>query len=41
MEAIIEMKELCKKYGKQSANNNISLTVGKNTVYGLLGPNGA
>jgi len=38
---ILQTKNLCKVFKKQSAVNNISLSIGKNSVYGLLGPNGA
>lgn len=38
---ILETKNLCKQYKKQTALDHISMQVQKNTVYGLLGPNGA
>ncbi|MGH4137377.1 lantibiotic protection ABC transporter ATP-binding protein [Clostridium sp.] len=38
---ILQTKNLCKSFKKQSAVNNISLSIEKNSVYGLLGPNGA
>lgn len=41
MSEILATKNLCKNFGKQKANENISITVRKNTIYGLLGPNGA
>lgn len=41
MKTILETKNLCKNYKKQTANHNISITVEENSIYGLLGPNGA
>ncbi len=38
---MIEVKNLTKKYGKFVAIENLSLTVGKSSVYGLVGYNGA
>jgi len=38
---MIEVKNLTKRYGENVALNNISFSVGKNTVIGFLGPNGA
>lgn len=38
---ILQTKNLCKYFKKQSAVNNISLSITENSVYGLLGPNGA
>lgn len=37
----IEIKNITKKYGKNTALNNISLDVEENKIYGLLGRNGA
>lgn len=37
----IEVKQLTKKYGEVMALNNVSLTVGEEKIYGLLGRNGA
>ncbi len=37
----IEIKHLTKKYGKQVAVDNISLSVDKGEFFGFLGPNGA
>ncbi len=36
----IEIKGLCKKFGKTIALDNIDLTIGTNTIIGLLGSNG-
>ncbi len=41
MDIILETKNLCKKFGKQTAVNDLSLQIERNSVYGLLGPNGA
>ncbi len=41
MNNILETHNLCKKYKKQYANDNISISVEKNSIYGLLGANGA
>lgn len=37
---ILETKSLSKQYGQQLAVDHISLQIKKNTIYGLLGPNG-
>jgi len=37
----IEMRGVCKSFGKKQALADLSLTVGKGEVYGLIGPNGA
>lgn len=41
MDMILETKNLCKKFGKQTAVGGLSLQIERNSVYGLLGPNGA
>ena len=41
MNAVLEIKNINKKYGEFTALNNVTLTVPKGSVYGLLGPNGA
>ncbi|GAC1502154.1 MAG: ATP-binding cassette domain-containing protein [Ktedonobacteraceae bacterium] len=41
MTAIIEIRNLVKRYGDYTAVNNISLEVARGEVFGLLGPNGA
>ena len=38
---ILETADLCKSFKNQIAVNNISLHIKRNSVYGLLGPNGA
>jgi ABC-2 type transport system ATP-binding protein len=37
----IEMKELCKTFGKFQAIDHLSLTVNQGEIFGLLGPNGS
>ena len=41
METILELKNLDKKYGSVHAVNNLSFTIKKGRVYGVLGPNGS
>lgn len=41
MEHILQINNLSKNYNNIKAISNVSLTVKKNTVYGLLGPNGS
>lgn len=41
MEAILTTNQISKFFGRQKANDAISITVPKNSIYGLLGPNGA
>ena len=41
METILELKNLDKKYGSVHAVNNLSFTIKKGRVYGILGPNGS
>lgn len=41
MESIIEVRGLVRKFGDVTAVNNISLSVGKGELFGLLGPNGS
>jgi ABC-2 type transport system ATP-binding protein len=40
-QAMLEIKNLTKKYGDKVAVDGISLTIKKGTFFGLLGPNGA
>lgn len=37
----LQINRLTKKFGTQTALNNVSLTIGKSEIVGLLGPNGA
>lgn len=39
--SIIELTDLTKKYGEQTAVNRLNLTISKGEIFGLLGPNGA
>lgn len=41
METTIEVKKLCKSYAHVKAAENISISIGRGEVYGLLGANGA
>ena len=41
MENIIVTNNLCKKYGKFQALDNVSITIKKGGIYGLIGKNGA
>lgn len=41
LENVVEVGELCKKYGAFSALDGCNLTIRKGTIFGLLGPNGA
>lgn len=38
---ILETQNLCKEFGSQKAVDNISLQIKRNSIYGLLGSNGA
>src|SRR6476620_1883893 len=38
---IIEVKDLVKRYGEQTAVDGVSLTVEEGEIFGILGPNGA
>lgn len=40
-DAIIEMTELTKRYGEQTAVSRLNLSIVRGEVFGLLGPNGA
>lgn len=40
-EPIIELKDLTKKYGEQTAVNHLTLNINRGEIFGLLGPNGA
>lgn len=41
MDMILQTANLCKNFKKQCAVSNVSLCIEKNTVFGLLGANGA
>lgn len=41
METILTLNKLNKKYGSVHAVNNLSFTISKGKVYGILGPNGS
>lgn len=41
MEYIVETKKISKLYKGEEANKEISISVKKNSIYGLIGPNGA
>lgn len=41
MNKILEINQLRKDFGKMTAVQNLSLTVEKGNIYGLLGPNGS
>lgn len=41
MENVLEIKNLTKKFGRLTAVNDLSFSVEKGNVYGLLGPNGS
>lgn len=41
MQTVIETRNLCKTYGRQTAVDHLSLSVPKGAVYGFIGPNGA
>lgn len=38
---MIEVKNLCKRYGDHTALSDLSFTIEKGQIYGFLGPNGA
>ncbi|MGJ5642197.1 ABC transporter ATP-binding protein [Formosa sp. S-31] len=41
MESILTINNLTKKFGPLTAVNNLSFTINKGNVYGILGPNGS
>ena len=38
---MIKTEKLCKSFGEQKAVNEVSLTIGDNSIFGLAGTNGA
>ena len=38
---VVEVKDLCKRYGPTQAVRNVSFSIPENCIFGLLGPNGA
>ena len=40
-QAIIQTKNLTKKYGSKTAVNSLNLQIRQGEIFGLLGPNGA
>lgn len=41
MSAAIEINDVCKRYGKLTALDHVSLQIGKGEMFGLIGPDGA
>ena len=41
MDMILKTTVLCKNFKGQMAVNNVSLNIQRNSIYGLLGPNGS
>jgi ABC-2 type transport system ATP-binding protein len=41
METLIEINNVCKKFGKRVAVNDVSFSVQNGEIFGLLGHNGA
>jgi ABC-2 type transport system ATP-binding protein len=41
MKSVIEVKGLTKTYGNLAAVNNVSFSIGKGELFGLIGPNGS
>jgi ABC-2 type transport system ATP-binding protein len=40
-QTVIEVRDLCKRYGRTEAVRNVSFSIPENCIFGLLGPNGA
>ena len=41
MESVFKCENLCKKYGKFTALNNLNMEIPKGSIYGFVGKNGA
>ena len=41
MNAAVQMNHITKKFGKLYANRDVSLTVERNSIHGIVGENGA
>ena len=41
MESILEFKNITKKYGKKTALDDVTLSIPRGSIVGLLGPNGS
>jgi ABC-2 type transport system ATP-binding protein len=41
MDAILEFKNITKKYGKKTALDDVTLSIPRGSIVGLLGPNGS
>jgi ABC-type multidrug transport system ATPase subunit len=41
LEAILNINDISKRYGKVQALNNVSLEINRGEIYGILGPNGS
>lgn len=41
MDMILKTTDLCKDFKEQKAVNKVSLNIKRNSIYGLLGANGA
>lgn len=39
--SVLELRNICKKYGDFTAVDDVSLSIPKGSIYGFLGPNGA
>lgn len=41
MSTLLEVKDVCKRYGKKTALDHLNLTLESGHIVGLLGPNGS
>ncbi len=41
METVLQLEDVSKSYGKVKALKQVSLTIPKGSVFGILGPNGS